>query len=286
MEHETETSFVVGRLSSFPAADLLTATRLMGRVVLPGSVTTSGHPNQPECSPGTTRFDDDTVTTDADQLPEPEPDSQLQSILCIDTCYHSSDGSKSERQHHQQQQNSSKQYFWLQRKIRTTPLHGAVRVGFVLDPPSPSQEQYGEDKVVSSWKVAVVPEEKGGSAEGQPQVQMVAIRVEPRARVFPNDDDNNKHSIRTLQLANELAVLQWVARHGDSNNTRAPAVPEYVQGPSVLLAADAEYIYTIVPYDYYHTGSCTLFDYCATQPGGRLPEETARSLFQQIVKVL
>ena len=61
--------------------------------------------------------------------------------------------------------------------------------------------------------------------------------------------------------------------------------PEYVQGPSVLLAGDAEHIYIIAPYEYYHTGSCSLFDYCATQPDGRLSEETARPFFQQIVKV-
>ena len=58
-----------------------------------------------------------------------------------------------------------------------------------------------------------------------------------------------------------------------------------MQGPSVLLAGDAEHVYTITPYDYYHTGSSSLFEYCATQPGGVVAEETARGFFRQIVKV-
>ena len=239
----------------FPAADLYLATRLMGRVILPP-----------------TNFEKDYDTAS-------ELDPALQNILCIASSDHPSSKSQTE-----------KQYFWLQRKIRTT-LHGAVRVGFVLEPEQvPDDAGDGHNHFVS-WKVAVVQNERAahnkravGDAFPPPQVRMVAIRVEPRSRVVFSPHQQQQQPNSFDSFANELAALQWVAKHAGVGADMS-AEEEYVQGPSVLLAGDDENVYTITPYDYYHKGSCSLFEYCATQPGTQLPEETARRFFQQIVKV-
>lgn len=107
----------------------------------------------------------------------------------------------------------------------------------------------------------------------QPQqsVQMVAIKVEEKSHVFQKDDQTS---------ANELNALQWVARHVPVSHEKC------ILGPGVLLAGDAQFVYTISPYDFFHTGSLSLFEYCEMQPKSCLREETARGLFQKITKGL
>ena len=165
-------------------------------------------------------------------------------------------------------------YFWLHRKIRTTRHDGSVRVGFVLEKLQQQTNVFQVAQVDESERSSSGRSKRavGDDALPQNQVQMVAIRLDKKTCVFQENDEP--------YLKTQLSALQWVAQHASQNDAC-----EYVQGPSALLAGDEEHVYTITPYDYYHTGSSTLFEYCATQPAGVVPEETARGFFQQIVKV-
>jgi len=270
---------------AFPPADLLPATRFLGRVLIPDEEDDGG-----DLVAATAGKDDDSSSSSDNRATTPTTATQ-QHILCVATT-------------------PVPQYFWLQRKIRTTPHGGAVRVGFVLQQePNAADKDNKIDQTASSssfWKVAIVGDSQQELAtvsaaaaaaaslgkravdEALPpkQVQMVAIRVEPRARVFAASSNDTDHS----SLANELAALQWVQQQQQSGTdttsttTTTTQEQEFVQGPSVLLAGDAEHVYTIAPYDYYHTGSSSLLEYCCVR-GGTLSEDTARGLFRQIVKV-
>lgn len=149
-------------------------------------------------------------------------------------------------------------HFWLQRKIRTTPSHGSVRAGFVL-----KNKNDKEDVGHGRWEVATTVAEQGATA-GESQVQMVAIHKQ-RKESFVKD-------------STELAALQWVAQHAASNEESM----QHVQN-SVLAAADLNFTYTVMPYDY--AVSPSLFEYCISQPGAILSEERARDFFRQILKV-
>lgn len=149
------------------------------------------------------------------------------------------------------------QYFWLQRKIRTTSKHGSVRVGFVLKDPAENSESDPSSTGEVVWEVVSKEADANGAGGDSQQVQMVAIQIENK-----NDPSN------------ELAVLQWVAKHATDGNNNVLC--------SVLGAADSRNVFTVSPYDCVQQ---TLFEYCSEQPGNIVSESTARGFFREITKV-
>jgi hypothetical protein len=155
------------------------------------------------------------------------------------------------------------QYFWLQRKIRATPTKGSIRVGFCLKKPTTKIRNTMDDNI--EWEVVVAPPDESIRASNEmyePQVQMVAIRVENMVD-FLNSP--------------ELAALNFISantnRFGDNERLQA----------AFIIAADSADIYIIMPYDY--STSSSLLEYCLAKPHSILSENEARVFFRQLIQV-
>jgi serine/threonine protein kinase len=154
-------------------------------------------------------------------------------------------------------------YFWLRRKLRTTGTKGSIQIGFCLKDPGTRELNSSAQGV---WEVIVAAQADAGSATGkkdEPQVQMVAIRVE---------------NVADFVDSIELAALQFVATlcHGSAGNPHLPH--------ALTIAVDSSQIYIVMPYDY--ATSISLFDYCLAQPGLVVPETEALGFFRQILQVI
>jgi hypothetical protein len=152
------------------------------------------------------------------------------------------------------------QYFWLQRKIRTTESKGSVRIGFCLKVPASKKSQTHPDDV---WEVMVTPPKESNSEDDgitESQFQMVAICVE--------------NTIDFLDSM-ELAALNFVSSNSTITN-------EHIQS-TLLFASDSSKIYIVMPYE--DAISMTLSEYCVKQPGSIVVENKAREFIQQILRV-
>ena len=143
---------------------------------------------------------------------------------------------------------AEKKTFMLHRKLKAS-THGSVRLGFTLRDPSVSES--------GGWEL-VVP-----SGSSDDQFEMVAVKIEPKTTAVSYSSENPLVA---------LSALQWIAANDPEKGTA------HLLGPAIIAADEAHY-YTITPFQ----NGGPLLDYCAEV--GQLPENEARYIFRQILKV-
>lgn len=123
--------------------------------------------------------------------------------------------------------------------------HGSARIGYILQPTENDSEK--------SYKLKRLETDDATS-----QYEMLTIQIQEKA------------TYESGQFS-EQAALQMIA----SNNQL-----RRLQGASVIAACTNQ-VYALTPF--YKDGS--LFDHCAQNPGSRLSETDARSVFKQLLEV-
>ncbi|CAB9520298.1 activated protein kinase catalytic subunit alpha-1 [Seminavis robusta] len=170
-----------------------------------------------------------------------------------------------------------KKAFWMQRKLtEETHSRNYVRVGFPLKPALIEDEE-----MLGAWTVK-------RTEGGQYPFEMAAIKVQPHAKVFPDDDDEDEEGangdekqkeVSKISLMrnpkNEISALQMI-KAADPDGTGHVLGAEYVVTDDVM-------VYIIMPY----CKEGSLLDKMgASGRNGRLEEAEACKFFCDIVKGL
>jgi len=176
---------------------------------------------------------------------------------------------------------SSRRAYWLQRTI-TEEAHNQkfVRIGFPLQPFTIE----GENNKSTSW--TVVKTDKGSLYP----FHMVAIKVQKRSSVFPDEDGGHPGSgedDKNSRSEDEKATIEQAANHAKAEISALQLLQAAdPDGKKNVLRAldvidDQVNIYIILPY----CKEGTLLDRLGETPDGRLEESVAKKYFSNILNV-